>query len=95
VTAQHRSHDHEAHSRSPCKNNKKKQENKLCLALKDRQLLWENFLLGKRIIETTPVICQRKQVNDYNKNRKILDLRAKVCKRADPKSNFRESSTVR
>ena len=95
IPAQNRSPDFEAHSRSPCKTNKNKQQNGLYLALKDRQLLWENFLLGKRIIETTPVICQRKQVHDYNKNRKILDLRAKVCRRSDQKSNFRESSIIR
>ena len=60
--------------------------------MKDRNLLWENFLLGKRIIETNPVINQKKQVNDYNKNRKILDLRAKIGRKDESTPDFRQSS---
>ena len=50
------------------------------MTLKEKSICWENFLLGKRIIETNPVIVQKKQIDDYNRNRKILDLRGKKQK---------------
>lgn len=63
------------------------------MTLKEKSICWENFLLGKRIIETNPVIVQKKQIDDYNRNRKILDLRGKKQKKSGIKSHFRQSST--
>ena len=46
-------------------------------SLKQRRLLWENYLIGKRIIETPSVICKKKFDNEYKKHRQIILSRNK------------------
>ena len=39
-------------------------------------MMWNNYLLGKRIIEVTPVISAKKQKEDYQVHKKIIRWRA-------------------
>ena len=34
--------------------------------------MWDNYHLGKRIIETPPVISKRRLEQDYNKHKRLV-----------------------
>ena len=40
--------------------------------MREQQILWDNYHLGKRIIETPPVICKRRLDDDYRKHKKLV-----------------------
>jgi len=42
------------------------------LTMREQQILWDNYHLGKRIIEASPVICKRRLDEDYRKHKKLV-----------------------
>jgi hypothetical protein len=61
-------------------------------AFRQQQILWDNYYLGKRIIETPPVISKRKLEEDYQKHRRLVEcLTASSSRRVVP-SEFRVKS---
>lgn len=60
---------------------------------RDQQILWENYLLGKRIIETPPVISKRKLDEDYQRHRRLVDCLTSSSSRKLVPCDFRVKST--
>ena len=53
--------------------------------MKEQKLLWDNYYLGKRIIETQPVISKKKLDEDYRKHKRMVHcLTASTNKRSLP-----------
>lgn len=42
------------------------------ITMREQQILWDNYYLGKRIIETPPVISKRRQDEDYRKHKRLV-----------------------
>ena len=60
--------------------------------MKEQKLLWDNYYLGKRIIETQPVISKKKLDEDYRKHKRMVQcLTASTNKRNLP-NQFRVKS---
>lgn len=49
--------------------------------IKDKQILWDNFYLGKRIIETPPVISKKRLDEEYKKHKQIVESMASSSSR--------------
>jgi hypothetical protein len=53
--------------------------------IRDQQILWDNYYLGKRIIETPPVISKKKLDEEYKRHRQIIDsMTASTSRKAMP-----------
>lgn len=55
------------------------------LSMREQKILWDNYHLGKRIIETQPVISKRRFDQDYKKHRRLVEcLTASNSRRLNP-----------
>lgn len=62
------------------------------MTMRDQQILWDNYHLGKRIIETPPVISKRRLDQDYRKHKRLVQcLTASNNKKVVP-TEFRVKS---
>lgn len=63
------------------------------LNMRDQQILWDNYYLGKRIIETPPVISKRRLDEEYRKHRRLVQCLTASNGRKAGNSEFRVKST--
>lgn len=62
------------------------------MTMREQQILWDNYHLGKRIIETPPVISKRRLDEDYRKHKHLVQcLTASSNKKVVP-TEFRVKS---
>jgi hypothetical protein len=65
------------------------------LTMREQQILWDNYHLGKRIIETSPVISKQRLDEDYRKHKQLVHyLTGSASKKANP-AEFRLKSKRR
>lgn len=63
------------------------------LPIKDQQILWENYHLGKRIIETPPVISKKRLDQDYRKHKRLVQCLTASSHRKSKPEDFRVQSS--
>lgn len=62
------------------------------LNVREQKILWDNYYLGKRIIETPPVISKRRLDEEYVRHKKLVKCLTTTTRRV-PTSDFRVKST--
>lgn len=61
---------------------------------REQQILWENYHLGKRIIETPPVISKRKLDEDYQRHKRLVECLTSSTSRKVMPNEFRVKSKL-
>lgn len=62
------------------------------MTIRDQQILWDNYYLGKRIIETPPVISKKKLDEEYRRHKLIVESMATSSSRKNMPTDFRVKS---
>ena len=65
------------------------------ITMREQQILWDNYHLGKRIIETPPVISKRRLDEDYKKHKRLVQCLTTSNNRKIIPTEFRVKSKTK